>query len=389
MTINIFFYLTFVFFSLGQLGRISFFGQQVSIYLYEIFLVITLFFLFLKYQFKPVIYAFYKFKSICIFFLILVITYLLTLLRFYYFENLIGLLYLLRLTLYFLYFFYLTYHIRINLKFVVIIFKALNIFLFITLIFSLVQYLFYQDLRNLFYLGWDPHLLRMFGTFFDTFLSSAIYGLLFLFILFQVKKNLKFFLLPIIFIFLILTFSRASYVAFLISLTVFFLRKKFYKTLFLILFAFVLILLLVPKPSGEGVNLKRKASLNARWDDYKRAIGLFQKNPLLGVGYDRIRYAKKQIGLVNDQNFEITHAGAGFHSSFLIILVSSGVLGLLVFVKMVFDLAKISLFSKIYLIFVSLFSLFDNVLLHPFVLLLLFTLLSLEVRSIFFSKSDS
>ncbi|PJC80876.1 hypothetical protein CO008_00645, partial [Candidatus Roizmanbacteria bacterium CG_4_8_14_3_um_filter_36_12] len=47
------FYLTFLLFSLGQLGRFSLYNQQINFYLYEIFLGLLLIILFFKYRLEP------------------------------------------------------------------------------------------------------------------------------------------------------------------------------------------------------------------------------------------------------------------------------------------------------------------------------------------------
>ena len=59
----------------------------------------------------------------------------------------------------------------------------------VTILFGYIQYLFYPDLRNLYYAGWDPHLYRMFGTFFDPNFMGAIIVLFILFVLGLVLKK--------------------------------------------------------------------------------------------------------------------------------------------------------------------------------------------------------
>ena len=61
---TILFYITAFLFSLGQLGRISFFDQQVNFYLYEVTLTLSLLILFVKYRFLPVKEAWKKFRPV-------------------------------------------------------------------------------------------------------------------------------------------------------------------------------------------------------------------------------------------------------------------------------------------------------------------------------------
>src|SRR5690606_35834701 len=41
-----------------------------------------------------------------------------------------------------------------------------------------IQYFFYNDLRNLYYLGWDDHLYRMFSTFLDPNFVGLFFAML-------------------------------------------------------------------------------------------------------------------------------------------------------------------------------------------------------------------
>ncbi|MFA6081686.1 MAG: O-antigen ligase family protein [Patescibacteria group bacterium] len=350
---TILFYLTAFLFSLGQLGRVSFFNQQVNFYLYEVVLLVTLFFLFFKYQFAPIIIASKKHKPIFLFIFILLLSLLFNLQSFNIFQNIIGLLYFFRLVLYLLYFFYLSHH-SFPIK------KGLFLIAVLTIFSTFIQYFFYPDLRNLIYQGWDPHLYRTFGVFFDTSIAAAIFGIFFLTVNQPVMK--------IIYLILVaLSFSRSTYLGLSLALIYSFIyQKEFRKIIFFIVF-FVTLVAFIPKPSGEGVNLKRLYSIASRAEDYRLGFTLWKKKPILGYGYNRIRYIKNNGSI---------HSGAGFSSSFLTILVSSGILGLLSFIYVLWSLRKTNKVAPVILIFLSIISLFDNVLLHPFILFLLFINLS-------------
>lgn len=364
-------YLFFFLLSLGQLGRISFFNQQVNVYLYEIFLVFLLIWVFIKVRFEPLKKSFKQFKSVYIFLAALLVSNVLTLGSFNGFQNLVGLLYFLRLLLYFMIFFYLKDRFSG-------FSKGIFIFATITAIASLVQYFFYPDLRNLFYLGWDPHLYRVFGLFFDTSSASAIYGLVFLlFILryknIELRKEIKLTFLFLYSIFGILSFSRIFYISILLTLFIFLIRKKLYSYLFLVILVFSLLLYFAPKPQGEGVNLTRVFSIVSRTENYKTALDIWKKNPIFGAGYNKLRYIKEKVTTPS-------HSGASFHSSFLIILATSGIIGLVAFLFVLLRLAKISDVSLYHTLFLSIFSLGDNILLQPFVLILFLIFLLFELN---------
>lgn len=357
---TILYYLTALLFSFGQLGRISLFGQQVNFYLYEVILTASIFFLFWKYRFQPIIDGWKKFRSIYIFLAVLFTSLLISLTKYTQFENLVGSLYFGRLCLYFIYFFYLHYHVLKNKSFSRTIKNGVFIIAILTIISTFIQYFLYPDLRNLFYQGWDPHLYRTFGVFFDTSISAAIFGV------FLLVVNQPF--IRIIYLLLVaLSFSRSIYLGLTITLIYLFIQQKQFKKIVLFLAIFIALIFVIPKPSGEGVNLKRLYSINSRSVDYMQGIALWKNKPFIGYGYNRIRYVK---------NSDSLHSGAGYSSSFLTILVSSGIFGLISFVWVLWNLRRLNKFAPILLIFVSIISLFDNVILHPFILFLLIINLS-------------
>jgi hypothetical protein len=354
------FYLSAFLFSLGQLGRVSFLNQQINFYLYEIALLFTLFFLFFKYHFEPIKYFWNRFKPFFIFLCVLLASILIGWTKYSLFENLVGLLYLYRLHLYFIYFFYLQYHIKTQNNFLKVVKKGLFLIAVLTIFSTLIQYFFYPDLRNLIYQGWDPHLYRTFGVFFDTSIAAAIFGIFFLVINKPVIKAVYLILIA-------LSFSRSIYLGLSVTLIYLFIKQKKLKKIVLFLLFFITLIFFIPKPAGEGVNLKRLYSITSRVEDYRLGLTLWKNKPITGYGYNRIRYIK---------NNNSVHSGAAFSSSFLTILVSSGILGLLSFIYVLWSLRKTNKIAPVLLIFLSIVSLFDNVLLHPFILFLLFINLS-------------
>jgi len=316
-------------------------------------LIISVFFLSLKYRLEPIKVAWNKFKPIFFFLGVLFFSLLISLSKYNFFENIVASLYLFRLILYFLYFIYLK-HCSLNVK------KGVYLIAVITIFSTLIQYFLYPDLRNLIYQGWDPHLYRTFGVFFDTSISAAIFGVFFLTINQPIIK--------IIYLLLIaLSFSRSIYIGFSLTLFYIFIRQKKFLKVGLFSLFFITLIFFIPKPSGEGVNLKRIYSIVSRAEDYKQGINLWKDKPIFGYGYNRIRYIK---------NSQSIHSGATFSSSFLTILVSSGLFGLISFVWLLWSLSKSNKTAPILLIFLCIISLFDNILLHPFILFLFFVSLT-------------
>jgi len=355
--VNIILFLTFFLFSFGQLGRISFLDQQINGYLYELFLFLFLIVAVLRFRLKPITEGYKRYPWFYWLVLYLLINFFFDFNRYRLVDNLISFLYQGRLIFYFIAFLYLK---KINLS------PFLKFFIFLTIPFSLVQFFLYPNLHNLLYLGWDPHIYRLFGLFFDTYVAAAIYGMIFFFLLFNKKIFLRPYLLFFYFVFILLTYSRMGLMSFLLTLSIFFIAQKNYKSLFLILGAVFLFIVAVLITDKGAINLDRVFSITARVNDYQKAVAYFQKKPLFGYGYNRIRFIKNEA---------VGHSGAGFHSSFLIVLVGAGLVGLSLFLRSFWQLVEKKRPELFFLIFLGFFSLADNVLLHPFILFLFFCFL--------------
>lgn len=237
-----------------------------------------------------------------------------------------------------------------------------------------IQYFLYPDLRNFYYLGWDEHLYRMFGSFLDPNFVGAFFVLYLIFSLtfyMNLKNSLKFkhFLTVIILLTLIsiiLTFSRSAYIMLAITLLTLFILKKNIKVFLGIILTFVVGIILLSKMVlfSEGTNLLRIASAEARLDSVKNALTIFKDNPVLGVGFNSYRYAQRRYGFVNEDKM-LVHSAAGTDNSFLFILATSGLIGLSAFLYLLYNISNLS-YSKIkknyfaLVLFVSIISLGVN-----------------------------
>ncbi len=359
-------------FQLGQLGRISFLHQDVNIYVYEVFLVLFFLSLFFLYKVKPLIKLWSHEKIVFLFPLVLVLGFLNRYGRFTFFENFVGFAYMFRLLFYLLFALYFFYHIKQT----SILKTKMHVLLFVLAlsfaVSSILQYLFYPDLRNLEYLGWDPHLYRMFGVFFDASIAGCIFGLFIIFfLLYEFKKSqtvIKILVLSTFFILLFLTYSRFLLISMIITLFSFLFLKKKTHLLLVLFMLFLGVYIVAPKNWGEGINLKRTFSIQSRIRDYSDGLALWTKAPLFGVGYNRIRYERQKLGLANLG--AVSHAGASYHSSYLIIFVTAGLFGLLSLLYMQYVIYIHAGPANYFLIFIFIASLGDNIFLHPFILFL-------------------
>lgn len=255
------------------------------------------------------------------------------------------------------------------------------------LIIGFSQYIFYPDLRNLYYLGWDEHLYRLFSSFLDPNFAGSFFVIYLMFLLVSFKNKVNKFIFILSFIAIFLTYSRSAYIMLIISVVIFLVLKKKLKLIlsFIVLFIVCIFILSKTSLSSEGTNLLRTASGEARLDSAKIAIDIFKKNPVFGVGFDAYRYAQHRYGFLN-KNWENVHSGAGTDNSFLFILATSGVLGFASFLYLIFEILKGPLAVKskysavVFSVVVGLIfnSLFVNSLFYPAILLLLLSLLGIR-----------
>ncbi len=256
-----------------------------------------------------------------------------------------------------------------------------------------VQYVFYQNLRNLYYLGWDEHLYRLFSTFLDPNFSGIFFVLyaVFLFGRFHShvlagKKNLLYadaIFTVLTFGALFLTYSRSALLALLFAglLSAVFMKKI--RLFFLVLLAVMLFELAVSKQFHvESINPFRIASSEARVHSAVVALQIIKENPVFGVGFNAYRYAQVRFGYRLEQTPIISHADASTDNSFLFVLATTGIVGFSAFVYLWFVILKslhasvkqkaglqsfviVSLVS-IYVVFVD--SFFINSLFYPFIM---------------------
>ncbi len=259
-----------------------------------------------------------------------------------------------------------------------------------------LQYIFYPALRNLYYLGWDEHLNRLFSTFLDPNFMGAflvLFGFFLLFTLSGCKKYLclrnGFLVLGLLGTFgaIVLTFSRSALLMLLVMAVCYLLLTQRKRYILAILAAgVILVLALLPFSHSENTNLFRIASSEARLTSASTAVEVFLRNPVLGVGFDAYRYAQLQYGYISLSSPFPSHSGAGTDNSFLFVLATTGVVGAAAFVFMICRLLKsawvtyrkkhsrIALLFVLSLIGVLFDSLFINSLFYPPIMLWLFTL---------------
>ncbi len=227
---------------------------------------------------------------------------------------------------------------------------------------GLLQFFLYPDLRNLMYLGWDPHYYRLFSTLFDPNFTGIIIVLT---ILLAVDlKKIHFVILA--FIALLLTYSRSSYLALLTG--VFFgvlVKSQWKKGLFVVLLVLLAIVYL-PHPGREALSLDRFDSTVSRLVNWKETFSLISQKPLFGWGFNTLPILRQR----ETRDITPSRAGAGVDNSLLFVAATTGIVGLGAYLWLLLRMGKIGrkpmYLASLAAVFVH--SLFVNSLFYPWVM---------------------
>lgn len=201
---------------------------------------------------------------------------------------------------------------------------------------GLLQLIFIPDLGFLESSGWDPHFFRTVSTFLDpNFLGAFLVLILLILIspLFPLPKKfqLPFFLL--LFLALLTTFSRSAYLIFAVSfLLLAILNRSCKQVLLTILLTFILGLgyLTYQQTIANWRHIDRSQSASYRANSWQQGLNIFQRAPILGVGYNTYRYALEQYNLT-PKDYLSSRSASGSDSSLLFIGATTGIAGLLTY----------------------------------------------------------
>jgi O-antigen ligase len=213
-----------------------------------------------------------------------------------------------------------------------------------------IQLVIYPDLGNLVEYGWDPHQNRLVSTWLDPnfiggFLSYII-AILTGITLYSKDLTKKIGLIAIIAVLaaaLFLTYSRSGYLAAAAALGVIGIVKS-RKLLIGCIVIFLLALSFLPRAQQRLTQLTNSAgalitntsdstdpTAALRLISWNQTLQLIEQRPLLGNGYNTLKYVKFNEGFVDDT---AVHSASGSDSSILTILATTGILGLIPFIML-------------------------------------------------------
>ena len=334
--------LFFVSFSLGEIARIQF-PNSITVGLFDISVVSLSFYILAKTRKSK-----FTLKiPIILFILISLFSLGINFRRYELDQFLIGSLYLLRWIAYTGVYFSATSLSDKGKKYTLRFMMLSGIFI---VFFGYLQFLFYPSLRNLYYLGWDEHMHRMFSTFLDPNFAGVVFVLFFVFFyVFKEKfisnRLLSSLILLLTFGAIILTYSRGAYLMFVVCALIYSILVRQWKVVAGVVLVFtILFIILSPRFYIENTNLLRVASATQRLESSKQALAIFNKNPL-GVGFNTFRYAREKYGFKDLSLFGPSHSGAGVDNSMVLILVTTGVPGFLVYVYLIYKIFRIGFFN--------------------------------------------
>ncbi len=250
---------------------------------------------------------------------------------------------------------------------------------------GLAQFIFFPSLSQLQYLGWDPHLSRVFGSLFDPNYLGIVLVLTMLLgvelVTSQAKKYPTIYVISLVVVMLglILTYSRSSYLGFLVGFWFWSVRRGWWKKGMIAGLIFLIAVVLVPKLGGDTLRLDRFTSIVARVGNWQQSWQLVQKSPLFGLGFNTLRFTNPPS--VTGE-FIPSRAAGGLDSSLFFVWATTGLLGLVTFIwflgKSWGSRNSGNLLWQSSLVAVLVHSLFLNSLFYPWVMIWLWVILGVS-----------
>lgn len=399
--------LTFSFIA-GQLIRLDIFGVQFPLLDAAVLLFVVYHVLTKRFSWKKYVQQ----KWLLVFIGVLIVSNIFNSFRYSLMENIAGNLYLLR---------FIVYSLIIGIKmggqarWPVPTERIINGMGLLIALIGIFQFVFLPDLRFLQYQNWDDHLNRLTFPYLDPSFTGAI---LLVFVIinwcgqtrrsvspkFQRGESVPAMIVSFVeMTAILLTFSRATWMAGGVVLMIYYVGRLKRVGLYvwkisglLVGFAALFVFIVgaglrparpshwlgTPRGSGDpplrkngtsyGNEIFRTETLVSRLTGINKAIAIWKKNPIFGVGFNNYKtyQLKNMYGIKNG----IKNRGeASVENSYVFVLATSGILGLTVFLRWMFGLLCEQSGVKRY-VFASVLigSIFNNLFFYPFILLLIF-----------------
>lgn len=197
-----------------------------------------------------------------------------------------------------------------------------------------IQLVLLPDLSILSLSGYDPHRNRLVSTFLDPNFTGAflVLTLNLVFSRFTFKSLRQYLLVTVLLMALILTFSRSAWLMLTISIFLFGIFKS-RKLLFLSLLLGFLAYFLIPRIQTRVAGITDPDdSAKLRFVSWERTFTVAKDHLLLGVGFNNFRSTQEDYGFFDYNIPEGGRAGGGSDSSLLLVLATTGLIGLVLYI---------------------------------------------------------
>ncbi len=246
---------------------------------------------------------------------------------------------------------------------------------------GVLQYVFIPDVSFLQATSWDDHYYRLISTFFDPGFTGAILALGLLVAFLGRKHKSDWGVITLIYLALALTYSRASFLLYMAGFTIIALWQRSTKLFIGAALLLVITIALLPNNiQSEGTQLNRENSVWSRINNWQQSITIWTKAPLFGHGFNTYRYVQRDLGYLRPELINESHAAAGADSSLLLVLATTGAVGLGAYLYLLFTMARLGRYNSLFLASfagVVVHSFFNNTLFYAWIMEWLWILLAL------------
>jgi len=316
---------------LGEFGRFPF-ASPGSVSVIDITIVLLIVFWLIWYvQTKPRLKINKAIKIAGVFLIFTILSYFLSIMTIGK-DAFIGGLYLIRIIVYGCFFYIVYFLSKPNLSELI-----KNVWIKVAVVFSLVgfiQLIWFPDFYHLSLLGFDPHIGRLTSSFLDPNFAGVFIALVLVVVVWNFHKNPLVYSLifGLLFLALMLTFSRTGYLVFLTEFLIIGVLKS-RKIMLIGILLFLTTLMMIPRISERIVGgLKVDVTASERLTSWQDGIEIWKLSPIYGVGYNNLRFYQNQLQNTKTTSFNGGRSGAGIDSSWLLILATTGLIGFLIFV---------------------------------------------------------
>lgn len=197
------------------------------------------------------------------------------------------------------------------------------------------QMIWLPNLKSLEGFGYDPHINRMTGLFLDPNFFGAllviVWGVCTTRWLFW-KQKFDLVWMVVVSLGIVMSLSRSAYLMWLVVIVGLSLWQS--KKLIVIMLAVGMVLVLTVPRVGERMmgGLRVDASASERLESWSKGVDIWKGSPVFGIGFDNIRIISEREGMLKTYSRDGGNSGAGVDSSLLLVLVTSGVVGLLFYI---------------------------------------------------------